>query len=58
MDAHGEHDDLTEEGDQGAYQERATAMLDLIAQRTKLALSEAASTSSYSFSFHKTATPF
>jgi hypothetical protein len=41
MDAHGEHDDLTEEGDQGAYQERATAMLDLIAQRTKLALSEA-----------------
>jgi hypothetical protein len=41
MDAHGEHDDLTDEGDQGTYQERATAMLDLIAQRTKLALSEA-----------------
>jgi hypothetical protein len=31
MDADGEKDDLTGEGDQGTYQERATAMLDQIA---------------------------
>jgi len=41
MDANGEQDDLTGEGDQRTYQERATAMLDQIAQQTKLVLSEA-----------------
>lgn len=41
MDAEDKQDELTDEGDQGTYQERATAMLDLIAQQTKLALFEA-----------------
>jgi hypothetical protein len=41
MDADGEHDDLTDEGDQGTYQERARTMLDQIVQGAKLALCEA-----------------
>jgi hypothetical protein len=41
MDADGEQDDLRGEGDEATYQDRASTMLDQIAQQTKLALSEA-----------------
>src|ERR1700735_1713915 len=41
MDTGDEQDDLMDEGDQETYQERATAMLDVIAQQTKLDLSRA-----------------